>query len=246
MFTSPRLHKLCNAHLPGAKNIYDDTGIEEKKTWVSGDWDTIIERDPDLIVLVDASWDWADEKIFHLCSNEKLRNLRAVQNRAFIVVPFSASTLGVRIGSLAFNLAEAMTALIQGEALPSLEFSTENGRVLGKSGVRVMEKLPMWNGTDLDELCPGSSTPIQLRDDIPLDEAFELQIGELQDELDEKNKVLQDTIKEKEALEVEKAELGEMMTVMTDELNEPNAAVSMDDLHLMSIGLGLLGFIVMM
>ena len=84
---------------PGAKNIYDDTGIEEKKTWVSGDWDTIIERDPDLIVLVDASWDWADEKIFHLCSNEKLRQLRAVQNRAFIVVPFSASTLGVRIGS---------------------------------------------------------------------------------------------------------------------------------------------------
>ena len=139
---------------PGAKNIYDDTGIEEKKTWVSGDWDTIIERDPDLIVLVDASWDWADEKIFHLCSNEKLRQLRAVQNRAFIVVPFSASTLGVRIGSLAFNLAEAMTGLIQGEALPSLEFSTENGRVLGKSGVRVMEKLPMWNGTDLDGYVP--------------------------------------------------------------------------------------------
>ena len=121
---------------------------------VSGDWDTIIERDPDLIVLVDASWDWADEKIFHLCSNQKHRNLRAVQNRAFIVVPFSASTLGVRIGSLAFNLAEAMTALIQGDALPSLEFSTENGRVLGKSGVRVMEKLPMWNGTDLDEYVP--------------------------------------------------------------------------------------------
>ena len=98
----------------------------------------------------------------------------------------------------------------------------------------------------MDELCPGSSSPIQLSDDIPLDEAFELQIGELQDELDEKNKVLQDTIKEKEALEVEKAELGEMMTVMSDELNESNAAVSMDDLHLMSIGLGLLGFFVMM
>ena len=37
-----------------------------------------------------------------------------------------------------------------------------------------------------------------------------------------------------------------MMTVMSDELNESNAAVSMDDLHLMSIGLGLLGFFVMM
>ena len=30
----------------GATNIYDDVGIEEKKTWVSGDWDTIVERDP--------------------------------------------------------------------------------------------------------------------------------------------------------------------------------------------------------
>ena len=172
----------------------------------------------------------------------------SVVTRSFVIfeqyriVP-SSSSLSVPLLWLAFNLAEAMTALIQGEALPSLEFSTENGRVLGKSSVRVMEKLPMWNGTDLDELCPGSSSPIQLRDDIPLDEAFELQIGELQDELDEKNKVLQDTIKKRKLW---KSRRQSSVTVMTDELNEPNAAVSMDDLRLMSIGLGLLGFIVMM
>jgi len=116
----------------------------------------------------------SDEKIFHLCSNDHTKKLRAVQNRAFIVVPFSASTLGVRIGALAYNLAEAISALIRGEALPSLQFShtpiTDNGSVqaVGKSGVRVFEKLPIWNGTDLNELCPGSSVPIQIRDDIPL------------------------------------------------------------------------------
>lgn len=117
-----------------------------------------------------------DEKIYHLCSNDHTRNLRAVQNRAFLVVPFSASTLGVRIGSLAYNLAEAMAALIRGTPLQALQFSqvsiTSDGdtgsQAVGKSGVRVYENLPIWNGTDLNEICPGSSVPIQIREDVPL------------------------------------------------------------------------------
>ncbi len=93
-------------------------------------------------------------------------------------MPFSASTLGVRIGALAYNLAEAIAAITRGEALPSLQFSetsiaAHGGadgslQAVGKSGVRAFEKLPTWNGTDLNLLCPGSSTPIQIRDDIPL------------------------------------------------------------------------------
>ncbi len=43
----------------GAKHIFHDQGIEEVKTWDSVSWDVIAERDPDLIVLVDASWDLA-------------------------------------------------------------------------------------------------------------------------------------------------------------------------------------------
>jgi hypothetical protein len=190
----------------GAKHIFDDQGLDEVKTWDSVSWDSIAERDPDVIVLVDASWDlagecsssdsaryrskplcspstniysyFADEKIFKLCSNEQLRKLRAVQSRAFLVVPFSATTLGVRIGAVSYNLAEAMAAIIRGEALPSIQFSETSiaahggtdGSVqaVGKSGVRAFEKLPMWNGTDLNQLCPGSSAPIQIRDDIPL------------------------------------------------------------------------------
>jgi hypothetical protein len=98
-----------------------------------------------------------------------------VQNRAFITVPFSGSTLGVRIGSLAFNLAEAMVALTQGKALPALQFTpisiTADGdagsQAVSPSGVRVYTQLPIWNGTDLEEFCPGSSTPIQIREDLP-------------------------------------------------------------------------------
>jgi iron complex transport system substrate-binding protein len=43
----------------GAKNIFDDQGLEETKSWDSVSWEEIEARDPDLIVLVDASWDSA-------------------------------------------------------------------------------------------------------------------------------------------------------------------------------------------
>ena len=92
----------------------------------------------------------SDQKIYELCSNEVTRELRAVQNRAFIQVPFSASTFGVRIGSLSYNLAEAFAALIRGEALPTLQFTetsiADDGtssslQALSKSGARVFEQV---------------------------------------------------------------------------------------------------------
>ena len=92
----------------------------------------------------------SDQKIYELCSNEETRELRAVQNRAFIQVPFSASTFGVRIGSLSYNLAEAFAALIRGEALPTLQFTetsiADDGtssslQALSKSGARVFEQV---------------------------------------------------------------------------------------------------------
>ena len=113
-----------------------------------------------------------DQKIYELCSNETTRALRAVQNRAFIQVPFSASTLGVRIGALAGNLAEAFAALVRGAPLPSLQFTptsiaddgtSTSAQALGRSGARVYETLPVWNGTDLNKLCPGANVAFQVR-----------------------------------------------------------------------------------
>ena len=162
----------------GAKHILDDQAIEEVRTWDAVSWDVIIPRDPDLIVIMHAWWAPAgksysiyatciqnfqkfvshhqharliflDEKIFKLCSNEDTRKLRAVQNRAFLVVPFTASTPSVRIGALAYNLAEAMAAIIRGEALPSIQFSETSigsadwgAQAVGRSGVVAFEKLP--------------------------------------------------------------------------------------------------------
>lgn len=46
----------------GAKNVFDDVGQEAKSTWASVTWDEIEAQDPDVVVLVDASWDPAGTK----------------------------------------------------------------------------------------------------------------------------------------------------------------------------------------
>jgi len=116
-----------------------------------------------------------DEKIYELCKNETTRNLRAVQNRNFITVPFSASTLGVRIGTLAYNLAEAFVAFATGQPLSSVDFSevSISGQAIGSSGVKVYTKLPVWNGTDLETFCPGGpESNAKVSDVPPVDDLF--------------------------------------------------------------------------
>jgi len=43
----------------GAENVFGDLGVEEKKSWADASWDEIVEKDPDVIVVVDAAWDKA-------------------------------------------------------------------------------------------------------------------------------------------------------------------------------------------
>ena len=43
----------------GAENIFADKGLEEKATWAKANWTEVVEKDPDVIVVVDASWDLA-------------------------------------------------------------------------------------------------------------------------------------------------------------------------------------------
>ena len=114
-----------------------------------------------------------DEKLYSLCNNEVTRNLRAVQNRRFITIPFSATTLGVRIGSLALNLAEAVTALVENGPLSSVQFTeitltdeNQNAKeALGKSGAIVYTRLPIVNNVDLETFCPGGQSTIFVADD---------------------------------------------------------------------------------
>ncbi len=99
------------------------------------------------------------------------RNLKAVKNRRFITIPFSATTLGVRIGSLAFNLAEAITALVQNGPLSSVQFTEitladqDAKEAIGKSGAIVYTRLPIVNSVDLETFCPGGQSNIFVTDD---------------------------------------------------------------------------------
>lgn len=65
--------------------------------WLDGSWETVLAANPDVIVLADASWDTAEAKMNYLRNDPSLKDLKAVRDNAFVVVPFSASTPGPRL-----------------------------------------------------------------------------------------------------------------------------------------------------
>ncbi|MFI9488982.1 putative F420-0 ABC transporter substrate-binding protein [Promicromonospora sp. NPDC052451] len=65
-------------------------------TWTSLGWESIVEADPDVVVLVDAAWNPADAKIEALESNPATREMTAVKEERYVVVPFPATEAGVR------------------------------------------------------------------------------------------------------------------------------------------------------
>ncbi|GAB3138443.1 putative F420-0 ABC transporter substrate-binding protein [Marisediminicola antarctica] len=80
-------------------------------TWSPLGWEAIIDADPDVIVLVDASWNTAASKIELLESNPATAALGAVQSSRYLVVPFAAGEAGVRNVSATANLAQQLAAV---------------------------------------------------------------------------------------------------------------------------------------
>ena len=76
----------------GGVNIFADVG----GGFATVNWETVIERDPDIIVLHHATWSTAEEKIEYLKDTEVLAALRAVQEERFVIVPFTATQPGPR------------------------------------------------------------------------------------------------------------------------------------------------------
>lgn len=91
----------------GVENVFDGLA----GSWADGSWEDVLEADPDAIVLVDAAWDPAADKAKFLASDPVLSQLRAVREESFVVVPFSASTPGVRLVDGAQVLADALADL---------------------------------------------------------------------------------------------------------------------------------------
>lgn len=91
----------------GASNVFGDLG----GSWADGNWEDVVAADPDVIVLADASWDSAQDKVAYLRKDPVLSQLSAVQADRFVTVPFSESTAGVRLIDGAASVAAQLDAL---------------------------------------------------------------------------------------------------------------------------------------
>jgi len=91
----------------GIANIAGDVA----DTWTPFSWEQVAQDDPDVIVLVDASWNSAEDKKALLASSPATANLSAVLNERYLVVPFAATEVGVRNVSAATDLATQLAEL---------------------------------------------------------------------------------------------------------------------------------------
>ena len=95
----------------GLQNIYAD--IDEG--WTSASWEAIVDANPDVIVLVDAAWNSADQKKQLLAENPITSQLDAVINKRYLVIPFPASEAGVRNVPATADMAAQLAGLSFGE-----------------------------------------------------------------------------------------------------------------------------------
>lgn len=91
----------------GLENIAGD--VED--TWTSMGWEAIVAANPDVIVLVDAAWNTAEQKIAHLESSPATAAMPAVQQQRYVIVDFPATEAGVRNVSAVASLVEQLAAL---------------------------------------------------------------------------------------------------------------------------------------
>lgn len=91
----------------GLRNVAGD--IDD--TWSTLSWEAIVDANPDVIVLVDASWNTAASKRALLESNPATAALPAVVNRQYIEIPFASSEAGVRTIQAAQLISEGLAAL---------------------------------------------------------------------------------------------------------------------------------------
>ncbi|WIJ23610.1 putative F420-0 ABC transporter substrate-binding protein [Devosia sp. RR2S18] len=91
----------------GLENIFDGTD----ESWISASWETVVDADPDVIVLVDSEWNSAEQKRRLLAENPVTSQLSAVANQRYLVVPFPASEAGVRNVGAAADMAQQLDQL---------------------------------------------------------------------------------------------------------------------------------------
>lgn len=75
----------------GGRNILADLDT----SWTRVNWETVVERNPQVIVIVDYSEISAEQKQQFLLDNPALQSVDAIRNRRFIVIPYVQATPGI-------------------------------------------------------------------------------------------------------------------------------------------------------
>ncbi|MBB6319821.1 ABC transporter substrate-binding protein [Paraburkholderia tropica] len=76
----------------GGRNVMDDVA----QSWTQVSWESVVARDPQVIVIVDYGAVTAAQKEAFLLSSPALANVAAIRARRFVVVAYDAATPGVR------------------------------------------------------------------------------------------------------------------------------------------------------
>ncbi|MEY2849782.1 MAG: hypothetical protein RI885_2449 [Actinomycetota bacterium] len=88
-----------------------NVAAEVDDTWSSLGWEAVVEANPDVIVLVDASWNTAQSKIDTLRANPATAALDAVVGDRYLTIPFAAGEAGVRNVEATADLSAQLGAL---------------------------------------------------------------------------------------------------------------------------------------
>ncbi|MDE5412153.1 ABC transporter substrate-binding protein [Alkalihalobacterium chitinilyticum] len=78
--------------LAGAENIFS----EIDKNWAEVSWEEVVDRDPEVIIIVDYGETTAEEKKETLLRHPALEDVTGIKNENFIVIPLSAVAEGIR------------------------------------------------------------------------------------------------------------------------------------------------------
>ena len=76
----------------GGSNVMDDV----QTSWTTVGWESVIERNPDVIVIVDYGNVTASQKRDFMRSNPAFKDIPAVRNDRFVVLPYAQATPGPR------------------------------------------------------------------------------------------------------------------------------------------------------
>jgi iron complex transport system substrate-binding protein len=89
--------------MAGATNIFSDVD----KNWAEVSWEEVVERDPEVIIIVDYGEKTAEQKRHQLLTHPALTDVTAIKEENFIVLPLSSAAEGVRV-------AKALKIVVEG------------------------------------------------------------------------------------------------------------------------------------